>query len=84
MESMFNREGDLASFAPLFLPAATQVYTLVVFKFSDNECTFWSAVEILIKCFDIMDIWTSWTFGHYGHLDIMDIWTSWTFGHHGH
>ena len=28
-----------------------------------------------------MDIWTSWAFGHHGHLDIMDIWTSWTFGH---
>ena len=31
-----------------------------------------------------MDIWTSWTFGHHGHLDIMDIWTSWIFGHHGY
>ena len=31
-----------------------------------------------------MDIWSSWTFGHLGHLVIMDIWTSWTFGHLGH
>ena len=32
-----------------FLPAATQVYKLVVFS-PDNECTFCSASEILISC----------------------------------
>ena len=67
---------------------------------SDNECTFWSAVEILISFdvhghldiwtfghhgdLDIMEIWTSWTFGHIGHLNILDIWTSRAFEHHGH
>ena len=51
----------------------------------NNELTFWSAFETLVgnKYYmdiwifghlDIMDIWTSWTFGHHGHLDMMDIW----------
>jgi len=33
---------------------------------------------------DIMDIQTSWIFGHHGCTDIMDIWTPWIFGHHGY
>ena len=74
-----------------FLPAAKQVYTLALSSSSsssssDNECTFWSAVEILISFepHGYLDIWTSWTFGHLGHLNIMYNWTSRAFEHHGH
>jgi len=64
------------------------VTSVTTFDKCDHMWQVWppvTSVTTCDKCDNMdMDIWTSWTFGHHGHLDIMDIRTSWTFGHHGH